>query len=57
MALAWKAGLPDDLAAPLQNKLCRVPPDKALRPTAGGHYPLSVDEMAWQLEFFYRRKA
>lgn len=54
VALAWKAGVPDRLLGPLQNKLCRVPPDQILKPQKSGVYPLTVDEMAWQLEFFYQ---
>jgi len=52
VALAWKAGIPETLLAPLQNKLCRLAPDKILKPKATGGFPLSADEMAWQLEFF-----
>jgi hypothetical protein len=50
VALAWKAGVPERLLAPLQNRLCRVAPDEVLKPARG--FPLTVDEMVWQLEFF-----
>lgn len=52
VALAWKAGVPGRLLAPLQNKLCRVSPGNVLKPNPSGEFPLSADEMAWQLEFF-----
>jgi uncharacterized protein (DUF2336 family) len=54
VALAWKANIPERLLAPIQNKLCRVAPDKILKPQKSGVFPLTVDEMAWQLEFFYQ---
>jgi len=52
VALAWKAGVAGRLLAPLQNRLCRIPPGDILKPTPSGEFPLSADEMAWQLEFF-----
>jgi uncharacterized protein (DUF2336 family) len=52
VALAWKAGVPERLLAPLQNKLCRIAPGDVLKPKLSGGFPLSPDEMAWQLEFF-----
>lgn len=52
VALAWKAGVPERMLAPLQNKLCRVAPADVLHPKPAGGFPLTADEMAWQLEFF-----
>lgn len=54
VALAWKANIPDRLLGPLQNKLCRIAPDQILKPKKAGTFPLTIDEMAWQLEFFYQ---
>lgn len=52
VSLAWKAGLPADLAVKIQVKLGHVPPGQALNPRSGNTYPLSEDDMRWQLEFF-----
>ncbi|MBE0533018.1 MAG: DUF2336 domain-containing protein [Rhodospirillales bacterium] len=52
VALAWKAGVSERMLAPLQNKLCRIAPADVLKPRPGGGFPLTTDEMAWQLEFF-----
>ena len=52
VSLAWKAGLPADLAVKIQVKLGHVPPGQALNPRSGNSYPLSEDDMLWQLEFF-----
>ncbi|RCK46668.1 DUF2336 domain-containing protein [Thalassospira profundimaris] len=52
VSLAWKAGLPADLAVKIQVKLGHVPPSQTLNPRAGNQYPLGEDDMNWQLEFF-----
>ncbi|MBC44250.1 MAG: hypothetical protein CMO08_00355 [Thalassospira sp.] len=52
VSLAWKAGLPADLAVKIQVKLGHVPPSQTLNPRSGNQYPLSEDDMNWQLEFF-----
>lgn len=51
VALCWKAGLNPDDAAPLQQRLGRVPPGEVLK-ASRGKFPLSSDEMNWHLEFF-----
>ena len=51
VALAWKAGLSMDLAEQLQQRLAGIAPDQVLKATGGANYPLSEDEMKWQLEF------
>ena len=52
VSLAWKAGLPADLAVKIQVKLGHVPPGQTLNPRGGNEYPLSEEDMNWQLEFF-----
>ncbi|WP_033069499.1 DUF2336 domain-containing protein [Thalassospira australica] len=52
VSLTWKAGLPADLAVKIQVKLGHVPPSQTLNPRNGNQYPLSEDDMNWQLEFF-----
>ncbi len=51
-AVTWKAGLSMRLAQQLQLRLARIAPGSVLKPAAGGKFPLSEDEMGWQIEFF-----
>lgn len=51
-ALAWNAGLGMRTAVQLQLRLARVPPPKILQARNGIDFPLSEDEMNWQIEFF-----
>ncbi len=52
VALAWKSGLSAKLAVAMQKRMARIGPREVLMPKAGKDYPLSEDEMKWQLEFF-----
>lgn len=51
-ALAWKASLPASFAARLQLKIGGIMPAELLQGRAGQGYPLSPEEMEWQLEPF-----
>ena len=51
VSLAWKAGLSAEFAVQLQTRLGGIAPGDLLRPRGGG-YPLSEEEMTWQLELF-----
>ena len=51
IALCWKAELSMRLATRVQMHLANIPPRDVLRATASDEYPLSQDEMRWQLEF------
>ena len=51
VSLCWKARLPADMSVKIQVTLGHVPPDQTLNPR-GRDYPLSEDDMIWQLEFF-----
>lgn len=51
-ALAWKAGLPVRLAVQLQLRIAGISPRNTLNPREGLLYPLSDEEMNWQIEFF-----
>jgi uncharacterized protein (DUF2336 family) len=51
-ALAWKAGCSMRCALQLQTNMGGIPPNKALRPRDGSDFPLSPEEMEWQLDFF-----
>ncbi|WP_249209273.1 DUF2336 domain-containing protein [Magnetospirillum sulfuroxidans] len=50
LAIAWKAGLSVALAEQMQSKLLRLPQSRTLRGRDGA-FPLTSDEMVWQLEF------
>lgn len=51
IAICWRAQLSMGLAVHLQTRLLRLTSGKVLQPR-GGDYPLSLDEMEWQLDFF-----
>jgi uncharacterized protein (DUF2336 family) len=51
-ALAWKAGCAMRFATQLQLRLGGIAPTQVLNPKDGTDYPLSEDELIWQLEFF-----
>ena len=51
-ALAWKAGCSMRLATQIQLRMGGIVPAQVLHPKDGTEYPLSDDEMTWQLEFF-----
>lgn len=50
-SLAWKAGLTVQTAVVLQVALAHLPPDLVMRGGQDGKFPLSEDEMRWQLAF------
>ncbi len=52
VAIVWKAGLSMQLAMALQAKLAQIQPKNILNPLTGGEFPLSEEEMKWQLGFF-----
>ena len=52
VAIVWKAGLSMRLATALQAKLAQIQPKNILNPLTGGEFPLSDEEMKWQLDFF-----
>jgi uncharacterized protein (DUF2336 family) len=51
-ALAWKAGLPMRFAITLQARFGNVPTREILQAKDGIDYPLSEDDMVWQLDFY-----
>jgi uncharacterized protein (DUF2336 family) len=51
VSLCWLAGLPMRLALQLQQELGHVQAEELLYPKGGTDYPLTKDEMLWQLEF------
>ncbi len=51
-ALAWKAGCTMRFASQLQLRIGGIIPSQVLNPRSGTDYPLSPEEMDWQLDFF-----
>lgn len=51
VALCWKAGLPMKMTVQVQSRMARIAPTEVLQPK-GNDFPLTEDEMAWQLDFF-----
>ncbi len=51
-ALAWKAGCSMRFASQLQLRMGGISPSQVLNARAGTDYPLTPDEMTWQIEFF-----
>jgi uncharacterized protein (DUF2336 family) len=51
VSLAWKAGLTVQTAVVLQVALAHLTPDLVIKPSQDGVFPLSEDEMRWQLAF------
>lgn len=51
IALCWKAEMSMRLATRVQMQLAKIPPRDVLRATESDKFPLSADEMHWQLEF------
>ena len=54
VSLVWKAGFSMAVAGPLQILLARLAPNAVLRGAGGEDFPLSLDEMRWQIEFLMR---
>lgn len=52
VALCWRAGLPMRMAIDIQKELGKVSPTEILYAKGGTDYPLTQDELKWQLEFF-----
>jgi hypothetical protein len=52
VALAWKADLSTRMATQLQMRLAGIAPRKILQPASGDRYPMTEEDMEWQLEFF-----
>ena len=50
-AMAWKAGLSMRMALRLQQEMAQIPPKELLYPKGGTDYPMTRDEIQWQLDF------
>lgn len=54
ISLIWDAGFSMRIAGPLQAMLTRLPPNAILAPGPDGAFPLTTEEMHWQLDFLKR---
>jgi uncharacterized protein (DUF2336 family) len=54
VSLIWRAGFTMRAAGPIQTLLARLPPELVLHPDEHGEFPLSAEEMRWQVEFLMR---
>lgn len=54
ISLIWKAGFSMRVAAPVQLLLARVAPAALLNDTSQNGFPLSLEEMRWQIDFLMR---
>ena len=51
LALCWRAKLPIKMAVQIEQRMGRLAPSDMIR-VDGNDYPLSGDQLAWQIEFF-----
>lgn len=51
VSVVWKAGLSMKMAVQVQKKVAQVSPRNLLSPSANSDFPLTEDEMSWQLDF------
>ncbi len=54
ISLVWKAGFNVRVTGPLQATLAELIPSAMLLPNSDGGFPLSPEEMQWQLDFLAR---
>ena len=57
VSLVWRCGFSMSLAAHTQTTICQFSPDTIIYPTSDGAFPLSNDEMGWQIELMGRTPA
>lgn len=55
-ALCWKSGMSMRTAFLIQSGPAKVPPPQLVLAKNGTDYPLTPDEMQWQLDYFMRQK-
>ncbi len=52
VAVVWRSGFSMGLAEQLQLRLGRIAPDAMMRAANGGGFPMTDEELDWQIEFF-----
>lgn len=56
VALCWKAGLSMRTAFRMETELARIPSGELVYPRGGTDYPMTEEELVWQLEFLGFKK-
>ena len=51
VALMWRTKLSMRLALQVQKEMAKIPPKELLYPRGGSDYPMSVEDIRWQLDF------
>ncbi len=57
VSLVWKAGFSMRASGPVQTVLGQLEPCATMAPTASGGYPLTPEELGWQLDFLGCRRS
>ena len=57
ISLVWKAGFSMRAAGPVQTVIGQLGPEAAMLPSASGGYPLTPEELGWQLDFLGCRRS
>ena len=52
IAVVWKAGFSMRTALEIQKTMAKIPPKELLYPKNGEDYPLSKEDLQWQVDFF-----
>ncbi|MHA1599177.1 MAG: DUF2336 domain-containing protein [Alphaproteobacteria bacterium] len=52
VSAVWKAGLPMDIAVQVQRRMAGIAPEEFLEGKTKGAFPLTTDEMEWQLSYY-----
>ena len=52
MSLAWRASMPIKMAVQIQQRMGRIAPSEVIKPNEDNDYPMSEDELNFQIEFF-----
>ena len=52
VAIVWKAGLGMRLAMKVQMQIAQIAPGSVVKARDGVDFPLTEEELTWQLEFF-----
>ena len=56
VSLVWKAGFSMRASGPVQAVIGQLGPGATMMPTASGGYPLTAEELGWQLDFLGCRR-
>ena len=51
-SLCWEAGISMRAAVKIQRNVAKVQPNSILRARGGNEFPLTEDDMKWQVEFY-----